>query len=376
MNQPLRIAHIVHSLGAGGMENGVVNIIRALQGSDFQFSVICLTRSGAFRERLPKGTPVLELNKPPGLSPTVSLRMARAIARNGTTTLHTHNLAALIYGVPAGLLARCGQILHGEHAQLSPAELTPRRLAIRRFLYRFTARVHTVSHGQKLELEHLGFPPQNIEAVINGVDTGRFHPGDDRSAARARFGILPDATVLGMVGRFGEFKRHQALIEAFETLASQHPNLVLLMPGGGGPMEKVTRDRVASSPFAARMILPGFMADPLPAYQAMDLLVVPSLNEGLSNAALEAMASGVPVLAHHACGAAELLGGESGGWVCDLSSTQLLSESLGRLLGDPHAITTMSATALERVKDGYSINSMIRHYRRLYTEVAQSLPKF
>jgi glycosyltransferase involved in cell wall biosynthesis len=252
---------------------------------------------------------------------------------------------------------------------LSPAELKPHRLAIRRFLYRFAKRIHTVSRGQKDELVDLGFPAQRIEAVINGVDTMRFRPAQDRATARSAFDIPESATVIGMVGRFGEFKRHDALISAFEQAALQHPNAYLLLPGAGGPKEKATRERVASSEFRSRMMLPGFLQDPRPAYQAMDLLVVPSVNEGLSNAALEAMASGVPVLAHRSCGAAELLGDGLGGWVHDLSSTRQISEGLLNLLESPDRTQEQANLARQRIEERYSIQAMITHYHRLYGEL-------
>lgn len=370
MPRPLHITHIVHSLGAGGMENGVANIIGALQGPEFRFSVICLTTSGVFEKRLPPETPVFELNKPAGLAPVTSLRMAKILAQNKIDILHTHNWATLVYSVPARALAGRGRILHGEHAQLSPGEKTRHRLWIRKRLYRFTRRIHTVSRGQKEELEFLGFPSGKIDALVNGVDTVRFHPSTDPASAKAALGIPANAQVIGMVGRFGEFKRHDALIEAFEQLAPQHPNLYLLMVGAGGPKEKATRERVASSPWAAKVALPGFMSDPLPAYQAMDLLVVPSLNEGLSNVALEAMATAVPVLAHPACGAGELLGQGSGGWVRDLASVPKLAGHLKTLLADSSGLAEQSTLARQHVTDSFSIASMIHRYADLYRGTA------
>lgn len=364
--------HVVHSMGAGGMENGVVNVIRNLQGNGFSFAVACLTVGGPFCERLPAGVPVVELHKEGGLSPRLVQRLARSFDNFRPHVVHTHNWAPLIYGVFARGLADRIRILHGEHAQLSPAELLPRRLWCRHLLYRLVERVHTVSLAQRQELISLGFAGYKIEAVVNGVDVQRFAPALDPVAVRSSFGLPEDARVIGMVGRFGPFKRHKELVQAFEAVADRNPKARLLLVGGGGSLEEEVIQRVAASPCKDRIMLTGFMADPLPAYQAMDLLVVPSLNEGLSNAALEAMAARVPVLAHDACGNAELIGESDAGWVRSLQSQGQMEESLSFCLSLGTQLAENAQRARDRASQCFSMQSMTEGYRRLYTKVVQA----
>lgn len=361
--------HVVHSLGAGGMENGVVNVIRGLQGNGFAFGVACLTTAGPFRERLPADVPVVELHKQAGISPQLVRRLARSLVDFQPDVIHTHNWAPLIYGVLARLLVGRGRILHGEHAQLSPAELLPRRLWSRRLLFRLVERVHTVSQAQRQELISLGFAASKIEAVINGVDVQKFRPAGDPAAAKSALGLPEDALVIGMVARFGPFKRHVELIEAFEAVADRHPEARLLLVGGDGSLEQEVIQRVAASPCTDRIRLTGFMADPLPAYQAMDLLVVPSLNEGLSNAALEAMATQVPVLAHDACGNAELIGDSEAGWVRSLQSPKQMAEALNFCLGSSLKLTENARSARNRASQRFSLQSMTQGYCGIYTKI-------
>lgn len=370
-SEPVRVMHVVHSMGAGGMENGVVNVIRELQGNGFAFGIACLTVGGPFRDRLPGDVPVVELHKQGGISPRLVQRLARSFVDFRPHVVHTHNWAPLIYGVFARGLADRIRILHGEHAQLSPAELLPRRLWSRRLLYRLVERVHTVSQAQRQELISLGFAGSKIEAVINGVDVKRFVPALDPVAVRSSLGLPGDALVIGMVGRFGPFKRHKDLIQAFEAIADRNPKARLLLVGGSGSLEQEVIRRVAESPCKDRIKLTGFMADPLSAYQAMDLLVVPSLNEGLSNAALEAMAARVPVLAHDACGNAELIGSSNAGWVRSLQSPEQLGEALNFCLGSGLKLTENAKCARERASQCFSMQSMTEGYRSLYTKVVQ-----
>lgn len=372
----VRVLHVVHSLRAGGMENGVVNVVGALQGRGFAFTICCLTESGAFGRRLPGDVPVIELRKQAGLSPAVIVRLAHEIRQFRPDVIHTHNWAPLVYALPASRLARFGRILHGEHAQLSPEELRPRRLWARRMLCRLVDRVHTVSHSQKHELVGLGIPEGRVEAVVNGVDVRRFAPPASEKAAKQAMSLPEDSQVIGMVARFGLFKRHQDLIEAFEKMAARHPSARLLLVGGGGPLEQQVKSQVAASPFKHQMHLAGFLEDPLTAYQAMDLLVVPSLNEGLSNAALEAMATGVPVLAHDACGNAELLGDDAAaGWVRHLGTQEALCEAMCECLRRPVLLTETGCRARIRATHCFDLESMVAGYRALYSNLTISRRK-
>jgi glycosyltransferase involved in cell wall biosynthesis len=368
----IRVLHVVHSLRAGGMENGVVNGVRALQGRGFAFTICCLTESGAFAQRLPPEVPVIELRKQAGLTPAVVVRLAHVLRKFRPDVVHSHNWAPLVYTLPACRLSRVGRILHGEHAQLSPEELRPRRLWARRMLCRLVDQIHTVSYSQKHELVGLGIPEKRVEAVVNGVDVHRFAPPVcGKHLQKKALGLPEESLVLGMVGRFGVFKRHLDLLDAFEKMALRHPTARLLLVGGGGPLEQQVRSRVLASPFQHQIHMAGFMQEPLPAYQAMDLLLVPSLNEGLSNAALEAMATGVPVLAHDACGNAELLGeGDSAGWVRHLGTVDALHRAMSECLSRPALLKETGARARIRAERCFGLESMVKGYQALYSRLA------
>jgi glycosyltransferase involved in cell wall biosynthesis len=103
----------------------------------------------------------------------------------------------------------------------------------------------------------------------------------------------------------------------------------------------------------------------------MDLLLVPSLNEGLSNAALEAMATGVPVLAHDACGNAELLGeGDSAGWVRHLGTVDALCRAMSECLSRPALLKETGARARIRANRCFGLESMVKGYQALYSRLA------
>ena len=370
MEKPLRVLHVVNSLEPGGMENGVVNIARGLASRGIETHVACLERGGEFADRLPDPERCVVLGKFGGFSVMATIHLAEHIARIRADLLHTHNLGPLIYSAIATVAGLRCPIVHGEHSALTAEEKSPRRLRQRRWLYRCCARIHTVAEPMRGELIAIGFAADRIEAIANGVDTDRFVPGD-RAAARAALGVPVDASVIGIVGRFGPFKRHDLMIEAFEKLASACPAAHLLIVGGGGPCEAGILARAARSSVSARLHFTGFREDPRPCYQALDLLAIPSTNEGMSNAALEAMACGVPVLANAGCGHEQIITDGVEGRLADLRSSDALAAELAALLAAPALLFDKGANARTRVQHHFSPARMLDAYEHLYRAAAR-----
>jgi glycosyltransferase involved in cell wall biosynthesis len=361
----VKILHVVNSLEPGGMENGLVNVARLLDPEEFEVHVACIERSGAFAERLPDLKNVTVLGKKSGFSLQAVFRLAGEISRIRPAWIHSHNLGPLVYSSLATLGGMTCPILHGEHASLTDEECLPRRMRQRRWLYHCCRRVHTVSFGLSRHLVELGFPEGKITTIVNGVDIHRFAPGD-RSDARRMTGLPPDAQVVGMVGRFGPFKRHAVLLEAFAGLGAQHPNLHLLIVGGGGSEQARVAEAVRLHPHAPRIHLAGFQNNPVQFYQSMDLLVVASINEGLSNAVLEAMACGIPVLANSACGNTEVITCDQDGFVADLGTPEKLRSQLSRHLANLLFLAPVGARARQKAVSDFSIEKMVAGYSALY----------
>ena len=369
----MRILHVVNSLESGGMENGVVNMAQALEPRGHEVHVACLERRGHFAERLPSPGRIAVLGKSAGFTPGAAARLARLIARVRPHVVHSHNLGALIYsGLATFGGTRC-PLLQGEHAHLTREERTQRRLRQRRWLYRACAAVHTVSVPMRDELLSLGFPAAKIAVVPNGVDTARFAPGD-RTAARQIFGLPSDALVVGIVGRFGPYKRHDALLDAFDLIAPQMPRLHLLLAGSGGSEEQRVGERAAASPHRDRIHLTGYQGDPRACYQALDLLAVPSTNEGMSNAALEAMSSGVPVLGNSGCGHEQIVTHDADGMIADLATADALAAQLSLLLSPPARLSELGLAARKKIETHFSIGHMVSAYERLYRRLAPHAP--
>lgn len=346
------------------MENGIVNLTRSLMPR-LDTEIACLTRRGAFADRLPAGTPVHVLKKGGGFSPGAVFRLIRLISSTRPDFLHTHNLGPLIYGALATGFGRFCPIVHGEHSMLRKDELQPRRVRQRRTLYRACTAIHTVAPAIQEELVTYGCPHPHIETIPNGVDTTRFCPGD-RIAARNALNLPPEGLLIGLVGRFGAQKGHHLLLEAFQQVADRDPRLHLIFAGAGGPLEAETRNKAAQSRHTSRIHFTGLVGQPELIYRALDLLVIPSTNEGMANVAIEAMACECPVLGNFNCGHEAFLTPGLDGLLADLTTTDLLVAGLLSALENPSQLASLGRHARSTIEKHYALPVMTAAYDSFY----------
>lgn len=365
--ETIRVLHVLDSLAPGGLENGVVNVAQRLHGHGFDIHAACLRFRGDFASRMPEPAKVVVMGKTSGFS----FKAARALRQHMRSTrahlLHSHNLGTLIYAALASLGGRSLPIVHGEHGQLQKQDLTSKRRWQRRLLFSICRNVHVVSSSVRENLQDLGLDPKSYIVVTpNGVDSDRFSPTESTAEARRALGFDPDVQVVGIVGRLVALKRHQMLFDAFSLIAGEFPRLQLLVVGDGGAERDALVRTMNQHPLAARIRWAGHQDDLPPYYRAIDLLAAPSEIEGLSNAVLEAMASAVPVLAHSACGNAEVIDSGQTGFLSEMNSPEDLASALRVALVDPTGMQRCGIQAREAVLQRYSMEAMAESYRQLY----------
>lgn len=365
----IRILHVVFSLAPGGMENGIVNVSNELDPNEFDVHVCCLDESGAFASRFPERKNIHCLDRKSGFSLKTVAKLSRLIARIKPDLVHSHNFGPLVYSILATGFGRWVPVLHGEHGQFSDEECSPKRLRQRKWLYRCCREVHTVSHGLRHQIVDLKLNTNTpITALVNGVDLDRFSI-DRRLDIRKELGIADDHTVIGMVARLRPTKRHTLLIKAFASLPPQDPPVHLVLVGDGPAMVEV-KEAVKESGCADRIHLVGFQKDPVPYYHIIDLLVIPSNQEGLSNAVLESLACGVPVLCHTACGNDEVITHGKDGWIVPLDTIQQIHDQLASALTQKDRISEMGQFGRAKVTNRFPITKMLSSYTETYRRIA------
>jgi len=235
-----------------------------------------------------------------------------------------------------------------------------------RYLYNHAVdRVIAISDGVRAALVRAGVEPGRIRVVPSGIDVDALAaPAGAREALRAEWGVEPDETLTMLLGVLEERKGHAILIEA----ATRMPRTVgaRYVFCGAGSLESPLRDAAARSGLAVRFA--GFRRDVAACLAAADVVVLPSLHEGLGVAALEAMAAGRPVVASRVGGLAEVVDDGVTGLLVPPRDPEALAAALSALAVDPERRRAMGAHALERVRARYSSAAMAEGTLACYVE--------
>lgn len=368
------IAHVVYRFDVGGLENGVVNLLNRLPPERFRHAVVALTDVTDFRQRVQRNeVQFFALHKPPGHGVKVFPQLYRLFRRLAPSIVHTRNLAALEAAIPAWF-ARVPVRIHGEHGRdVRDLDGTNRRYRMVRRAHRPFVN-HYVAVSADLErslVQGTGVDPQDVTHIVNGVDTERFRP----SAATKRLAGNPfddpALCVIGTVGRLQPVK-HQALlarafVQALERAPQLRPRLRLVIVGEG-PLRQEIERILARAGLAGLAWLPGARNDIPDVLRALDVFVLPSLAEGISNTILEAMATGLPVIATRVGGNAELLeDGRSGALVAPDDVDALADAMLH--YADPAIARTAGIAGRQRAERLYSLDTMVAGYARVYEQL-------
>lgn len=345
-----------------------MRVSHALDDSHFDIHVCCISDAGALATRLPRNR-VHVLNKPEGIQLHAVLKVKQLINRLRPDVVHTHNLGTLVYGSAASKWGSSVPILHGEHAQLTQHDTRPSRLQLRKVLYRACTKIHTVSNEQLDELLSLNLigKDQTATAVVNGVDGSVFKPGSTL-VGRRTLGLPPHATIVGVVGRLRATKRHDLMIQAMELL----PESIHLAIVGDGPEHSSLLSMAHRSASHDRIHFLGHLDHPQEAYQSLDLVVIPSVSEGLSNVLLEAMASEVPVLASDAFGNREVIRNDIDGWLMRLESPDALAKSIQKLCANRTKLAAAGVRARESVLARFEFQTTASTYANIYRSMRRS----
>jgi sugar transferase (PEP-CTERM/EpsH1 system associated) len=367
------IVHVVNSLETGGLENGVVNLVN-VAGERFRHAVICLTTEGSLRNRLKPAVEVLTIGKRPGIDLRAFGRLTLLLRRLRPAVVHSRNWATFDT-VVAARLARAPAVVHGEHGRdiTDPEGKNPRRTRFRRAFAPLVDRFVAVSRDlERWLVEEIRLPADKVVTIPNGVDLARFG-ALGRPEARRRLGIPVDRVVVGTVGRLDPVKDQAGLVEAFARLRAKRPDALLVIVGDG-PCRALLTGLIARRGLQDHALVLGERRDIPEILAALDVFVLPSIAEGMSNTVLEAMSTGLPVVATRVGGNPELVeDGLTGRLVSPLDPAALAAAIEG-YLDDSHLRLLHGKASRQRAVDHFDLTRMAGAYRDLYTAVLEKRP--
>lgn len=371
-SRPPLVIHVIHQLAVGGLENGLINVINRMDPDRFRHGIVCMTQSSDFQQRLRRQDVAIHCMRRDEISQYRLYReLYRLFRRLQPCIVHSRNRS----GLDALLPAKCAGVpvrIHGEHGRdIDDLDgSNPRYRRLKRLLRPLVTHYTAVS----LDLAHylrvaIGVPTGKIRHIYNGVDTEAFRPRDPGARDEQRNG----AFTVGTVGRLQPVKDQVCLVKAFGCAlekapdAMQNANLLIV---GEGPMRALLEKAIAEAGLHGRVHLAGASHQVSEILRVMDLFVLPSLAEGVSNTLLEAMASGLPVVATRVGGNVELVQDNSTGVLVDPGDWEMLAERIAAYARAPELRLRHGFLARQRAEREFGLDVMVSKYQQLYEELA------
>jgi len=369
----LRITYLITDSGVGGTEKMLAALIRGLDRTRFEPSLLALKPLGeTARELAAEGIPVKSL----GLPATVSLpyllalpgafwKLRRELLRRRPDILHCFlfqanllgRLAAGFSGVPANLSSI--RVIEAEHRFLLPLDRITSG-----WVTRYTAVGEAV---RRFAIEQLKLDPARVKTIPNGIDLRAF-AGLEAEPVRREFRIPAAAPLIGMMGRLHAQKGVDIFLQAVSKLRADFPELKALVIGEGpdrGALERLA----ASLDLSAAVIFTGLRHDGPALLTALDLFVLPSRYEGMPNVVLEAMAAGKAVVAAAVGAVPELVQEGRTGLLVPPEDPEALARAIRALLQDAELRRRLGANGRGRIEQEFSLEKMIHLTQELYADV-------
>jgi len=376
------ILRMITWLPQGGIERKIVAVLPKLNRDLFDVHLCCIRERGALADDLEKqGVPVHLIPFKSRLDPVGLLRLRRLTRRLNIDLIHSHMYRA---NTPATALRVMDSRLAviGHYHNVNTWE-SARQLRMDRFMaLRRNMNVAVSEAVRRNVVETLGIPEELTTTLYNCVDLDEFQRLGDpaRAAVRSELGIPPQDKIIIMVARMVAQKNHQIVIETAPEILQACPESRFVFVGGG-PDEESMKEQARNRGIAERCLFLGRRDDVPRLLGASDVAILPSFKEGFSNAVLEAMACGLPVVASDVGGNSEIIDPGINGYLLETTADATsrfgisipvaqFPRLLKRLLTDDEHRVRLGEAAWQRARH-YGIDAMVREIEQLYLEVLE-----
>jgi glycosyltransferase involved in cell wall biosynthesis len=369
-SRPIRVAHVIQNLNFGGMEKVLHNLARSLPGRGFEIHIVVLQYHGTFAEGLSQWATLHQVPPMGKLSLLRPVELAGVLRRITPDIVHSHS-GVWLKAVRAARMAGVPSTVHTEHGRPDAISFSDRWLD-RRACARTDVLIAVSDALAGTLRRQVARRPEQVEVIINGVDTESLRPDPAPEVRRRRLGLPTSGTIIGSIGRLEPVKNYPLALRAFARLratsaAACDPRLVL----AGDGSQRATLEAMATDlGIAPQVRFLGWRTDAEDLYPAFDLFTLPSLSEGTSISLLEAMSSGVCPVVTDVGGNAAVLGPALSDLLVPSGDEVTLAGRWSELLLDPDSRRRKGLEARERVIGGFSLERMVAQHEALYRRLA------
>ena len=368
------VLYLIEHLRQGGSERYVAELVRSSRETGVEAHVGCFSEGGIFYDEIRnagiplRAYPLKSLYHPDAIRTIRSL--SSYIRRHRIRIVHTFQPNANVLGTFVGRLAGAKVVISrrnlGDFGGLGSPRLAwfQKRIS-NRLAHRVLANSRAVRDAA---IRGEGFPPDKVVLIYNGLDIERFRPVSDTAPFRRSLGLPETGFVFGIASGFRPVKGVDVVVRAFARVRTFCPDSHLVI-AGDGPGRENLEDLVRELHLSDRVVFLGVRPDMEKVYPAFDAFVLASHSEGFSNAILEAMGLGLPVIASRVGGNTEMVEDGVRGYLVPPGDPETLSDRLGRLYADPVLSRSMGKEARAWVERTNAREVIVRQFAELYRRV-------
>jgi glycosyltransferase involved in cell wall biosynthesis len=381
---PVRVLHLITRLIVGGAQENTLLTVAHLDRRRYEVTLASgptVGSEGSLEGRIAQDVPFVRIphlvRNPDPVRDLLALRQLTTLMRSGGYQIvHTHTTKAGMLGRLAACLARVPIVVHTPHGHAFHGYLNrPGSIGlqwIERLLALWTDRIVCLTEAEREDHLRLGIgPPSRFEVIHSGVHLERFgRPSVGDWETRRMLGLPAHGPLVGCVARLAPVKGVQHLLEAIPRITAAVPGSAVVFVGDG-PLRPEMERRAQTLGLGAAAVFLGLRDDVPEIMAAFDVVALPSINEGMGRAAVEAMAAGKPVVGSRVSGIQNVIEHGVSGLLVPPADPGAIADAVVRVLQEPALRRTLTGNAM-RTLHAYSVDAMMARIHRLYAQLVEA----
>jgi glycosyltransferase involved in cell wall biosynthesis len=366
----IKIYYVIGQLGKGGAERQLYELVKGISREKFEPVVISLNRGGFWKKEIQKlNIKVIELQRRKNYEFARLFKLIKIFKTEKPDIVHTYMFAANSYGRIAAIIAKTPIIFASERNEVEIGRDKKQHwIYIDKLLASFTHGIICNTHNASEYLvKNYSYDNEKVFAVHNGINIRSFLVENDLNQQ-----IKLAEKVVGTVGRLYPQKNHKLFLDMAKIILNIYDskNIKFIIIGDGplrDELEKYSRDLELGD----NIVFIGERNDIRDQLQRMDVFAMTSSFEGLSNAIMEAMGSGLPVVATDVGGNSELVINGETGFLCPSTDDMAFAEKVIRLIDNKKEAEEMGKNGKKRILNEFGVEKMIRETEKVYLKILE-----
>jgi glycosyltransferase involved in cell wall biosynthesis len=365
----MRILHTEWSDGLGGQEKRILSEAAGLSGRGHYVAIACREHAKIRNEAIKLRIDIHTFPMRKFYDITSIMQMTKYLKDHKFDVINTHSGVDSWIGGIAAKITNIPVLVRTRHLNI------PLKRGLLNFVHYLPDIYITCGDNMRNNLVNTcGFPAVRVMSIPTGVGTAFFDVKKNKEA-KLKYGFSMDSTVISNVGILRSVKGHEVTLRSVKKIIEAFPNAKFLI-AGDGPVRERLEKMAADLGIERHVVFTGFIENIPEIYSFTDVAVLSSWSEGLPQSILQAMASGVPVVATKVGGVPEVVIHEKTGLLVEAGDHEGLAKSIIQILNNPDEALRFTASARELVMKEHSIDVMIDKIESLYKKLLKQKAKY